>query len=199
VLWFESFYNFWQVQAKEDKLLGNATTLIGPCIVNKHVCTDNARFHLQLANGLRRTPMTSARELELLGEPTVDPSIETPNPVFFFEISQLSDSNETRNAQFREDFRQFLGVTEGFPAAPKFPPQNVLFGAEKLLEGRKYRIDICDDAYASVRAVLMEHARNTAAWIREFFLYREDVSISSREYVYELMEAYLHDPCDEKQ
>jgi hypothetical protein len=175
--------------------------LIGPCIVNKHVCTDNARFHLQLANGLRRTPMTSARELELLGEPTLDPSIETPNPVFFFEISQLSDSNETRNAQFREDFRQFLGVTEGFPAAPKVAPENTLLGARQRLKGGsrdKYRIDICDDAYASVRAVLMEHARNTAAWIREFFLYREDVSISSRDYVYELMETYLHDPCDDK-
>jgi hypothetical protein len=56
-----------------------------------------------------------SRELELLGEPTVDASVETPNPVFFFGISQLSNS----------------GITEGFPATPKVTPKNAIHGVKK--------------------------------------------------------------------
>ena len=111
---------------KLDQILGSPNRLIGPCVKNIHVCTDHARFHLQIATTLQRTPMTSDRELELLlgrggsgscterENKTVQVQKRLPNPVFFFEITQLSDTNETRNELFRDDFSYLFGVDGKF-------------------------------------------------------------------------------------
>ena len=71
VLWFESFFNFWQTIAngKNRPYLSTTQTelLIGPCTINEHVCTDHARFHLQIANALQPTTVKSSlREQQLL-------------------------------------------------------------------------------------------------------------------------------------
>lgn len=50
--------------------------------MNEHACTYHARFHLQIVNSLRRTSMTSPRELALLGEEGLEPQ----NPVFFLNF-----------------------------------------------------------------------------------------------------------------
>jgi hypothetical protein len=233
VLWFESFYNFWQTIAngKSRPFLPtkNTAQLIGPCVMNEHICTDHARFHLQIANAIQPTSMKSSRERRLLLYDVIDTApgdveydgksitthdkfqmkllnsftdtnVSVTNPAFVFEVSQLSDPNATRNAMFRDDFRLFLGLTGPFPEAPWFTPESKLVGGGRIGNVRKKNrmIDICDAQHDPVRRELMRHSRATATWVRDFLLKEavDRIVISSREYVNELMEAYLQDPCD---
>lgn len=175
----------------------NTSELIGPCIVNKHVCTDHARFHLQIARALHPTPMTSAREIDLLGETVENTSSPScTNPVYFLEISQLSDWNETRSSKFREDLRQFLGIKHTFQLPPHVNDGTAKVETRKKKGRHTPTINICDDAHSRVRQELMIHSRNMAAWIREFLFQSERVSMSSKDYIDKLMESYMHDPCD---
>ena len=203
VLWFESFFNFWQTIANGGNrpyLPRNTTQLIGPCILNEHVCTDHARFHLHIANAVHATDMTTKRERQLLlgnkipsgvgtihnnnnnNNATEDPDRHTTitdrnvtNPAFIFEIAQLSDSIETRNNVFREEMQHFLELQQAFPPAPRVAPESKLRQVRR--RGRKakakvnaYKIHICDPQHEEVRRVLMEHSRNIAVWVREYLL-----------------------------
>lgn len=183
VLWFQSLCNNFT----------EAASLISHCNANHHTCTANAKFHLQIAKALRRTPMTSEREVELLGEIVDSSTTKLSNSVFFFEFSQLFDPNEIRNVQFRQDFSDFLGLNQSFPAASNISREN-----KTSRMGEQHRINICNDEFANIRELLMRHAKNIAAWIREFFLDCEDVVVSSREYLNELLETYIYDPCEKK-
>ena len=208
VLWFQSFYNFWEGMAARNSKLkhlpSNTSELIGPCLPNvtKHVCTDHARFHLQIARVLGNRgaqlpteTIFSDREVKLLGvNANAISSIRAQrvhNPVFIYDMSQMADkTNHTRSAIFKENFRQFLGVQNTFPEVPT---------SNKGKDSRR-KIDICHDSHRSVRAVLMEHSRNTAVWIREFLLHSKDDNLffSSKEYFEELLDTYNHDPCDDE-
>ena len=206
VLWFQSYYNFWESIADPEKgrnhLPPNTSELIGPCLPNvtELVCTDRARFHYYLARVMGKRSTLSAtpsdREVELLGvNASVVSSLRAKrgcNPILLFEIGQVEKTFDERERLWLEDIRKFVGVKERFKKIIHHKPQNV-WGKENV----QTKINICEDSHASVRSVLMKHSRNTAAWIREFLMNGDNnVMISNKTYFEELLETYDQDPCE---
>lgn len=198
-LWWLSFYNFRTVD-RIQRHLPHPTKLIGACSRRyQHECTDHGRFHFHLAQAFAKTPMTSARELKLLvGNSSTESlfnisSRPIPNKVFFYETQQLTDKNETRNAKFRRDLADFLGLDESFPLPPKVKPESQLPQTRLELRARWKIQDFCREEYASVREVLLQHSRDVADWIQDFFL-KSDIVVSSPDHLYSLFDYYRTDP-----
>ena len=99
-------------------------------------------------------------------------SVVVSNPGFIFEVTQLSDTNKTRNERFRDDLRIFLELQELFPEAPKFTPESKLKGGGKVGKRRKQHkmINICDVQHIPLRTELMKHSRAIAIWVRDYLL-----------------------------
>jgi hypothetical protein len=125
--------------------------------------------------------------------------IASKRRVYLYEVSQLSDKDETRSSAIRDDLRQFLGLRE--PIAPFIwfkPGKNHTRQGLKRVEKKK--IDICDDRFATVRSTLMEQSVNASKWIREYFVDAEDVVVSSKEHFSDvLLTAWERDPCLDRQ
>jgi hypothetical protein len=195
VLWFNSFYNFRLRQRYAGKYMPHPTKLIKTC--HRHVCTERAKFHVALAR-LGKTDMTSPEELEIirnnrdLFEEVPPPRL--PNKIFFWITDQLTDTNETRAAKFRSDVREYVGFSNELPPVPHFIPHPDTGVPEE--EINKTLIDICDTEYDEVRAVLMETSRSASIWISKYFLESEDVAVSSREHVEEILMTWMDDPCE---
>jgi hypothetical protein len=201
LLWWLSFYNFRTV----DKLqthLPHPRKLLGECNEKFPIeCTDHGRFHYYIAQAFSKTPMTSPRERMLLfGSDTTHPTnfniSETPipNQIFFYETQQLADPNEQRASKFRRDLADFLELNETFPVPPRVKPEEA-FLPKKRLEGRaRWKIrDFCSPEYDSIRNVLLQHSRDVADWIQEFFLHA-DIVVSSPQYLHSLFDYYRTDP-----
>jgi hypothetical protein len=58
------------------------------------------------------------------------------------------------------------------------------------------KINICDSNYTELRNILLDMARPASVWIRKYFIESEDVVVSSKEYFKEIIETWMHDPCD---
>jgi hypothetical protein len=156
--------------------------------------TATGEFHRYLA-AMKKTPLSDPVELTLLSpfwnrNWNISHLPRMPNPVFICEISQLDDKNETRRATFRKDFQNFLGLATEFPPIPHVRP-----GGGKRLNQDK-RINICDEQFAPVRAELMNVARHASLWLRRYFMRSEDVYYSSGNYLDELLQRWMIDPCE---
>jgi len=124
----------------------------------------------------------------------------TSNEVFLFDVDQLSDTDPLRRELFRQDLQNFLQLSEPLPPNPvpikpgKFH-HNITVQADK----NQRKIDICDDEYVPLRRELMELASMSSEWIREQFLGRPGVYVSSPEYLRRILEErWLVDPCDDE-
>lgn len=225
VLWFQSLYNF-RVQNLNPKFNHSSfptpTELIGRCTTGmKNTCTHKGEFGLYirslgktLATQNARNPDTGRYEWNDLEHrlyatsqykgryPDIQELI--PNPIFLFEINQLSDEDAGRKLQFQKDMEVFLEL-----ASPLLP-------MEAKTPGRKWdhkpglqdmkdemKIDICDRQHLKVRRELMRMARGSSIWLREYFLDEmtlndptAGVYVSSPEYLKQLLEDWMNDPCD---
>ncbi len=59
-------------------------------------------------------------------------------------------------------------------------------------------IDICNDEYFPVRQDLMDISRNASLWFRNYFLASDEVFVSSRDYLDQILEGWMIDPCQER-
>lgn len=220
VLWFESMYNF-RVQnlglhgTKRLKTMPPPSKLIGRCMLGMlNCCTFYSNFahslirlgkqyineddNLPIPIDQRRQP--TELENKIVGQyrreryniSEVEPVL---NPVFLFELSQLSDRNTTRADEFRTDVQSLLGLKSSLPDMIHFKPGQYIHNDTTQNEIDKRKIDICDDEYKPVRDALMVYARDTSTWIRTVFLNSPTVYYSSREYMDEILLSWMIDPC----
>lgn len=207
LLWFESYYNYRLEQNELMLLKGTPNELIGEltcrgCKMHFILSTAKGRFHRYLAR-LHKTPLSDPDELQWLGsphgqeKPPLENMIKINNPVFFMEMSQLGDSNETRSKQLRRDLQKFLGLKTEFHGneIPKIRPSRAII--------QKYpqnftRVNLCEDEYLPVRTELMQTSRNASIWFRKYFLQSNEVFVSSREYLVEILEGWMEDPCQQR-
>ena len=183
VLWFESFYNY---RARKGHAMPPAETLIGKVTKESAgVSTDESKFHLHLDN-LGKTDRSSEEKKILSRGHLKRPRLpKMSNPVFLYDLNQISDKNETRVNQYRSDLKKYLGLRNDLqPIKSSHTSKNFHFA-----------IDICEDKYGLVREDLMKNAREASIWIRKYFLKSPDVVVSSPEYFNELLETWLVDPC----
>jgi hypothetical protein len=198
ILYFESFYNF---RIHNKARMPPAEELIGHCGGGMHgVCTSRGNFHFSLRN-LGKTNTTDPDESRYIGMELrkFQRVISSKRRVFLYEVSQLSDKDETRSTAIRADLQQFLGLKK--PIAPFIwfkPGRNHTRQELKRIERKK--IDICDDKFAKLRSTLMEQSVNASKWIREYFVDAEDVFVSSKEHFSNvLLMAWERDPCLDRQ
>jgi hypothetical protein len=174
-------------------------SLIGICSRGSHyVCTLRSNFHLFLSN-LGKTNLT-ADELDILphGYKQYAKPVAVPNPVFLYDVSQLSDPDPTRNQEFLNDLQTYLGLSQ--PISPMIwvkPGKNLTDAVFVEREARK--IDICNDEYQLVRDELMQQSIAAAKWIRNYFMQAPTVTVSNPGYFSNvILESWLRDPCVER-
>lgn len=193
VLWFQSFYNF-RVRNQPYKEMLHTDKLTRRCVAGSQgICAWRANFH-DFMSRLGKTPRSMEEEhLLSLHLPPV------PSPVgrvFLYELDQLGDSDAYRKAAFREDLRQFLGIEQQLPDMPHINTIGKLDFHPRLKRvGLKKMIDICEDQHLNIRTILMDKARRTSRWVLRFFLQSDEVTVSSREYLVELLKKWELDPC----
>jgi hypothetical protein len=182
-------------------LKGRPNELIGDQQCGRRICgptflsTSTGTFHKYLA-ALSKTPMESTEELDLLNPflPKKFIKVASPNPIFFLELSQLGDTNQTRAVQFRRDLQKFLDLDQELPPVPTVRPIDRRSNVKKNVT----KIKICSDNHIPLRTELMKISRNASIWFRDFFLQSEDVIVSSQSYLEELLESWTVDPCGSK-
>lgn len=199
--------------------------LIGRCMGGmKHTCTEKGNFayylirlgkqhwntsaNLQLQRGPDGGLPPPPREATALEETIVgyyrkdrysitDDVKYMPNPVFFFDVTQFSDTNATRQAQFRRDIQEFLNVPPQLGPLLHYKPGRQWVASEQAQRDAR-KIDICQAEFVPVRKELMRLSRQNAEWMASVFLHLPDVHVSSRDYVmHDILERWRHDPCDE--
>jgi hypothetical protein len=204
VKWFESMYNF-KVQNlppyEKGNYWGSPNDLIGKCSSYRDFhCVGTAKglfhVHLALLGKTKNTQELEERYPLLRGKNITD----TPNPVFLFDVQQLSDKNATRALAFRRDLQRSLGIKQPLPEPPHKKPGNILHPNKQARRDR-FKIRICDDKYLPVRTELMRMAREASVWFRNSgFLDHPDVTVSSRDYFEEIMAtSWSTDPCEVQQ
>jgi len=190
----------------------------------KILCSHMGAFHVKLFR-LGKTDMSSPEELNLL-EPylsdddqdildytldrskrqvTVDDNNNNnnnnllprmKNKIFFIDLRQMSDSNKTRATIFRKDLQSFLGLQHELSPIFRARPfkQLELIQSE---ESKQYKMkSICDRQYLPLQQELFPMAQKASLWIRQYFLKSPDVIVSSPEYLEELLETWMENPCD---
>jgi hypothetical protein len=204
VLWFESFYNYRLEQNELSLLKGTPNELIGElkncrvCKLPMYLSTATGRFHQYLAR-LGKTALSDPEEMKLL-EPFTPEQMDLvkqpklPNSVFFLDTSQLGDKNQTRSDMFRADLQQFLGLEEELSPVLHIRPSN----KKTKKPANITRMDICDAEYNPVRSEMLRISRNASLWFRNYFLHSEEVFVSNRGYVEEILESWMVDPCENR-
>jgi hypothetical protein len=167
--WFESFYNF---RVTNEFPMPPAEKLIGKCIrANQGVCTARAKF----SEHLRK--------------------IEPWRKVFLYSLDQLQENPDGQD--FRRDLGTFLDLYEPLskPLIWIKPGQKGLDAEfQKQIDAKK--IDICHGRYARLRAVLLQHAADSADWILNEFLIQSNVMVSNLAHFEQVLEGWKVDPCN---
>lgn len=169
----------------------------------QYVSTAKGEFHAMLAE-VGKTPLDTTDEWELL-QPWLLPynALEIrknrlSNPIFFLEMSQMADDNQTRAQQFAHDLESFLGLPQG--ALP--PPLHVRPNTDRVkpkVDVNSLKVDICAPEYDLVKDEMMKIARSASHWFRHYFLASPDVVVSSPDYLDELLRDWMNDPCEKKE
>ncbi|EEC47017.1 predicted protein [Phaeodactylum tricornutum CCAP 1055/1] len=196
VLWFESFYNF---RVHNGFPMPPANKCIGACSKGVfNACTDRSNFHFFLGN-LGKTNTSDPEEIKLIPprwrrKRTV---VDLPQKVFLYELSQLSDTNETREEWFLRDLQNFLHLRQAIPPMIWIRPgKNLTTDLKEQRDARK--IDICDTGHNVLRHRLMENSLAASEWIERYFMKAKDVVVSNTNHFHELMERWKADPCVER-
>ena len=161
--------------------------LIGECIEEAQgVCTDQANFHVNLAN-LGKTNVTDPSEWNLLRKPNLRYwwIIPIDNPVFLYDVAQLHDRDKARTALFKRDLQNFLGLKVPMPE----------FEDDSKSSSKPKAMDICDPKYEGIRKELIAIGTRASMWIRKYFLKSDQVYVSSREFFENVLEDWKNDPC----
>ena len=208
VWWFQSFYNYRSYQHFPKKM-HDPLDLIGPCrddhpgqicahklspkaeCTSQNVCTDRANFHYPLSR-LQKTPMDTAREIELLAGRTMDTMSGLNGRVFLMEVGYLGLEG-AEQAQFIRDLSNFLGMEKPLPP---FPPHTRAYKYE-VEERTQDFIDICDDRFIHVRAELIKGGKASSEWLRDYFLKSDEVIVSQRHIFLDLISKWSIDPCED--
>lgn len=188
---FQSFYNFHAVNTPWKELLPTEK-LAKRCIPGSlGICGWRASF-VDFLYKLGKTDGT-IKERKLL---ELNLNRVQVGDVFIYELGQLSDTNETRARQFRQDLASFLGL-EG--EMPPIPHVNTLGRFDYIdawkEEAHARKIDICDDEHIYARRILQDKTERTSKWVREYLLGSNEVFVSSREYFTSILEGWMDDPC----
>ena len=207
VLWFESFYNF---RIHNEFPMPPATTLIGNCGKGSfNVCTYRGNFHFFLAN-LGKTNMTSPQELALFApklqrlhtkikqELLTQQAYPISQPLFLYDVSQLSDTDNDRALQFRTDLQTFLQLDRPIPPMIWYKPGIQHQDPQKMAAITARKINICHSNYTTVRTILQEQAMNASQWIRNYLLVAptDSVVVSSPDYFRNtILQSWERDPC----
>lgn len=142
-----------------------------------------------------KTPLNTRAEKELIPHNKLD-IYNLSNPLFLYEVGQLADKNATRQYKFWEDVADYIGYPGIIPKQIKVRPGRTFDDAKRQELMGELKIDICDDEYDRLRAVLLPHAWQISVWVQEYLLERgRDVHVSSKSYLKELLESYKYDPC----
>jgi len=115
----------------------------------------------------------------------------SPNPfkVFIYTVGQLQDKNATRDAQFRLDLQEFLGLKTPIIGFNEVAPnvRNSTIYPEHM--------DICEPRYKRIRSQLLKHGKETSRWINDKFTESSDVVVSSKDYFASVVSTWGDDPC----
>ena len=193
-----------------------ADTLLGRCS-RRHqgLCTFRGNFHLFLANLGKTNILVDTAEQALI--PKEYRKMIKPVPlkgrIFLWDISQLKQDrideggdpdleqqNQNSNAQFRKDLQHFLRLEEPLPemiwVKPGFSHSENATLKEQVAS---QKIDICDDQYSKLRALLLEQGSLAGQWIRRYFLEAEGVYVSQKEYFSNVvLPSWGQDPCQKR-
>ena len=209
VLWFESFYNYWNTIAdngRRQPLPIDPIKLIGPCHQQSgiaNVCTDHAAFHYYLKRVIGDTSSTGSSTPTNTSNTSNSSSSNSGdgggnfvlpnnnNPIFIYEITQLTDTNKTRMKQFTTDIKNYLGIEKDFKtdAPPKYNTLKKITKTRHRRSRSKHStskstntpepplpppriINICD--YPKVHDVLMKHSIDTANYMKGLLLSNEN-------------------------
>lgn len=172
------------------------------------VTTDGAKFHVALSR-LGKTNVSHPREDALLGPRRyayANQKKPLRNPVFLYESSQLEGDSFP---MFQSDLAKFLGLsfytlatsstssssttTDQTTMSP--PIVNRTSAAANYNPHRHDPFNICDEAHAPLRQILVEIGRNASTWILDYFVPHPDVTISSRTEFAVRLQAWRKDPC----
>lgn len=195
VSFFQSYYNF---RARHPKLRLNATLpdaneLIGECTeAGQGLCTDRAKFHSNLAM-FGKTNMTDDKAFDLLHlDEKYRYIVPVENEVFLYDLAQLYDSDASRVDQVKLDLQNFLGLK-----TPLIDPDGVRIRdpAKKM----KQALDICEDRYAELRAVLLKIGKRASMWIRHYFIKSPEVTVSNMAHFEAILKEWEIDPCSSKE
>ena len=133
-----------------------------------------------------------------------------PNPIFLFEVNQLGDTDRDRRRTFERDLYHFLELDHQVSWEDDGDNDEIDNAWEHVRPGRRgwnatvqaekdaLKIDICADQFQVLRAELMDLAEMASLWIRQVFLNQPEVSFSARDYLEELLGAWVIDPCTTK-
>jgi hypothetical protein len=117
-----------------------------------------------------------------------------PNPIFFLEMQQLADTNTTRAKQFANDLEAFLGLPQNhLPPALHVRPNT---DRVKVQSTDHLKMDICVPEYAPVLQEMVAISRSASQWLRDYFMTSSDVTVSSPDYLRELLDEWMVNPCD---
>ena len=204
VRYFESYYNFRARHPQRPSnhnndtaplVLPPAETLVGQCTsTSQGVCTDRAKFHVNLAK-LGKTAWLDPAEQKLLHLTHAQQHlVVVSNPLFLYDVEQLYDTNVTRREQFRRDVQHFLGLSTPLP--PLVPPVPSTRGPKPKA------LDVCQPQYQqNLRAPLVETGHRASRWILDYLLSDDDgrsknVTVSNPDYFRAILETWKRDPCD---
>lgn len=135
--------------------------------------------------------------------PFVDPKyrkgitvVPTQRRVFLYEVSQLSDKDETRSLRLRQDLQDYLKLDKPIEPFIWFKPgkNHSDPSVKQAIESQK--IDICQ--HLEVKSVLMRHAIQASEWITKFFIDADGVVVSSKEHFRKILMSWKVDPCSER-
>lgn len=169
--------------------LADSKLFIGACRPETHgVCTNESLFHHHLSL-LGKTNMTGSElALFLPSPPPKRPHQPLPNKVFLYEISQLYE--EPYADTYRKDLADFLELHSPLPPITKTGSSS---------KSKVKAVDICEDKFIKLRAVLMENAMAASTWILRHFVDHPDVTVSNPEQFRAIMHTWMKDPCDARQ
>lgn len=154
------------------------------------MCTEEIRYYDHLSR-LGKTDRTDPEEMKLLSPiaPRYRNLPKMENPVFLYEISQMQETDPTLAAQYRQDLQNYLGLKR--PLDPLIESKE----SHEANPNKDKEIDICAPELDALHAELMQIARDSSLWIRNYFIQLPDVFVSSPEHFNSLLEGWLDDPC----
>jgi hypothetical protein len=124
-----------------------------------NVCTFRGNFHLFLAR-LGKTSLTDTETALMgpyrhiiLGDEVKPLETRVRQPLFLYDVSQLSDKNRTRAARLRLDLQAFLRLKEPISPMIRIKPGVNHTSLPKKVAVDTLKIDICQPQFGTLATV----------------------------------------------